>query len=143
MEKLGAAFFKLLDELTIARSRKHIQKYYKDTIALLGGFPVRQKPLSIYPDIDTQGQFLSYDKLSSEIDGYKLSLFNPSTYLKEKFLNQYKTSTHDPFQSGTTRKVSYRHDEGELSQAPGKLCGVLRNNNGSNDREDREPRGQD
>jgi SNF2 family DNA or RNA helicase len=104
MEKLGAAFFKLLDELTIARSRKHIQKYYKDTIALLGGFPVRQKPLSIYPDIDTQGQFLSYDKLSSEIDGYKLSLFNPSTYLKEKFLNQYKTSTHDPFSQAQREK---------------------------------------
>jgi hypothetical protein len=38
LEKLSAAFFKLLDELTIARSRKHIQKYYKDTIAQLGGF---------------------------------------------------------------------------------------------------------
>jgi SNF2 family DNA or RNA helicase len=78
MEKLSAAFFKLLDELTIARSRKHIQKYYKDTIALLGGFPIRNKPVSIYPEIDIEGQFLSYDKLSNEIDEYKLSLFNPS-----------------------------------------------------------------
>ncbi len=104
MEKLGAAFFKLLDELTIARSRKHIQKYYKDTIAQLGGFPVRQKPISIYPDIDTHGQFLSYDKLSTEIDGYRLSLFNPSTYLKEKYLNQYKTSTHDPFSQAQREK---------------------------------------
>lgn len=104
MEKLGAAFFKLLDELTIARSRKHIQKYYKDTIAQLGGFPARQKPLSLYPDIDTQGHFLSYDKLSSEIDGYRLSLFNPSTYLKEEYRNQYKTSTHDPFTQAQREK---------------------------------------
>jgi SNF2 family DNA or RNA helicase len=48
LEKLSAAFFKLLDELTIARSRKHIQKYYKDSIAQLGGFPERKKQ---YPSI--------------------------------------------------------------------------------------------
>jgi SNF2 family DNA or RNA helicase len=104
MEKLSAAFFKLLDELTIARSRKHIQKYYKDTIALLGGFPIRNKPVSIYPEIDIEGQFLSYDKLSNEIDEYKLSLFNPSKYLQEKYLNQYKTSTHDPFTQAQREK---------------------------------------
>ncbi len=35
---------------------------------------MREKPLSIYPEIDIQGLFLSYDKLNSEIDQYKLSL---------------------------------------------------------------------
>ena len=44
LERLGSDFFKLLDELTIARSRKHIQKYYAATIAQLGGFPKREKP---------------------------------------------------------------------------------------------------
>jgi SNF2 family DNA or RNA helicase len=97
LEKLSAAFFKLLDELTIARSRKHIQKYYKDTIAKLGGFPVRDKPLSLYPEIDIQGLFLSYDKLNSEIDQYKLSLFNPSKYVQDKYREAYTASTHDPF----------------------------------------------
>ena len=77
LEKLNVAFFKLLDELTIARSRKHIQKYYKATIAQLGGFPKREKPISIYPEIDLRGRFLSYDKLNDEIAAYKLSLFNP------------------------------------------------------------------
>jgi len=97
LEKLSAAFFKLLDELTIARSRKHIQKYYKETIAKLGGFPVRDKPLSLYPEIDIQGLFLSYDKLNSEIDQYKLSLFNPSKYVQEQYRDAYRASTHDPF----------------------------------------------
>jgi SNF2 family DNA or RNA helicase len=97
LEKLSAAFFKILDELTIARSRKHIQKYYKDTIAKLGGFPVRDKPLSLYPEIDIQGLFLSYDKLNSEIDQYKLSLFNPSKYVQEQYREAYTASTHDPF----------------------------------------------
>jgi SNF2 family DNA or RNA helicase len=71
LDKLNAAFFKLLDELTIARSRKHIQKYYKATIEQLGGFPKREKPISLYPEIDLQGRFLSYDKLNDEIAAYK------------------------------------------------------------------------
>jgi SNF2 family DNA or RNA helicase len=97
LEKLNAAFFKLLDELTIARSRKHIQKYYKATIAQLGGFPKREKPISVYPDIDLRGRFLSYDKLNDEIVAYKLSLFNPSKYVKEEFKAVYQTPTRDPF----------------------------------------------
>jgi SNF2 family DNA or RNA helicase len=97
LEKLSAGFFRLLDELTIARSRKHIQRYYKETIEQLGGFPTRNKPISIYPEIDTKGHFLTYDKLNTEIGGYKLSLFNPSKYVQEKYKSDYVTSTHDPF----------------------------------------------
>jgi len=82
LEKLSSAFFKLLDELTIARSRKHIQRFYKSSIAALGGFPERRKPVTIFPEIDLKKKFMSYDKLNEEISGYKLSLFNPSEYLK-------------------------------------------------------------
>ena len=81
LERLSSAFFKLLDELTIARSRKHIQKYYADAIAELGGFPERQKPISIVAEIDSKGRFLSYDRLNDEITKYRLSLFNPSMYV--------------------------------------------------------------
>ena len=99
LEKLSSAFFKLLDELTIARSRKHILRFYKDSVAKLGGFPDRQKPVPIYAEIDLQRRFLSYDKLNEEIGGYKLSLFAPSRYLKEEFksLALYQTHTGDPF----------------------------------------------
>ena len=97
MEKLNAGFFTLLDELTIARSRKHIQKYYKAGIATLGGFPERKKPVSLYPEIDLLGRFLSYDKLNDEIAGYKLTLFNPSKYVKNEFRPLYQTTGADPF----------------------------------------------
>ena len=97
LEKLNAAFFKLLDELTIARSRKHIQKYYKATIAQLGGFPRREKPISIYPEIDLRGRFLSYDKLNDEITDYKLSLFNPSKYVLDEFKPEYENKGASPF----------------------------------------------
>ena len=49
LEKLSSAFFKLLDELTIARSRKHILRYYKSSIAALGGFPERTQARVHFP----------------------------------------------------------------------------------------------
>jgi SNF2 family DNA or RNA helicase len=106
LEKLSSAFFKLLDELTIARSRKHILRYYKSSIAALGGFPERLKPVSIFPDIDLQHRFLSYDKLNDEINGYKLSVFAPSRYLKEKFKQSplYQTHAGDPFSQADREK---------------------------------------
>ena len=55
LERLSSAFFKLLDEVTIARSRKHIEKYYPDSLKELGGFPERKKPISVYTDIDSEG----------------------------------------------------------------------------------------
>lgn len=97
LETLSSAFFKLLDELTIARSRKHIQRYYKSSIALLGGFPERKKPESIFAEIDLQRRFVSYDRLNDEIGGYKLSLFAPSRYVKVEFKENYKTHAGDPF----------------------------------------------
>ena len=90
LDKLSSAFFKLLDALTIARSRKHIQRYYKDTIAALGGFPIRGKPVSLYPEIDLKGEFMSYDRLNDEIERYQLSLFSPGVYVKDEFKALYE-----------------------------------------------------
>ena len=90
LDKLGAGFFTLLDELTIARSRKHIQRYYKDTIAELGGFPERVRPQAIYAEIDTEGLFLSYDQLNDQINQYQLSLFSPSKYLLPEWAALYE-----------------------------------------------------
>ncbi len=90
LKRLNAAFFKLLDELTIARSRRHIQRYYKSAVAQLGGFPSRGKPLSVFPEIDLQNRFISYDKLNDEITGYRLALFNPSSFVKEEHKPEYE-----------------------------------------------------
>lgn len=90
MERLSSSFFSLLDELTIARSRKHVQRYYSATIAQLGGFPERARPRSLYPEIDLRGRFLSYDRLNDEILQYKLALFNPSSYVRPEFQARYQ-----------------------------------------------------
>ncbi|MBW2118174.1 MAG: ATP-dependent helicase [Deltaproteobacteria bacterium] len=89
LEKLNSSFFKLLDELTIARSRKHIQTYYADSIKELGGFPERLKPISLVAEIDIKGRFMSYDRLNDEISKYKLSLFNPSMYVLPEYQAKY------------------------------------------------------
>lgn len=89
LERLSSAFFKLLDEVTIARSRKHIEKYYPASLKKLGGFPERSKPISVYTEIDLKGQFMSYDELNVEISEYQLSLFNPSKYVLSEYVSKY------------------------------------------------------
>ena len=89
LEDLGSDFFKLLDALTISRSRRHIERYYQSSLAAMGGFPRRTKPLSVSPDLDTDKLFMSYDKLNAEISAYQLSLYNPSRYLKEEHKPEY------------------------------------------------------
>jgi SNF2 family DNA or RNA helicase len=87
---LDSAFFKLLDALTIARSRKHITKYYANEMQKIGGFPDHGPVLSIYPDIDTQKRFLSYDKINEKISKYKLVHFNPSAYVSKNYKSLYE-----------------------------------------------------
>ncbi|KAA3619696.1 MAG: ATP-dependent helicase [Calditrichaeota bacterium] len=95
LDQLSSSFFTILDELTIARSRKHVQNYYKDELENIGQFPERKKPISLYPEIDLKKRFLSYDKLNSEISNYQLSLFNPSKFIKPEYKQIYieKTKT--------------------------------------------------
>ncbi len=88
LERLDSSFFKLLDELTIARSRNHVKKFYDSS--KMGSFPKREKPISIYPTIDTENCFPSYDSLNQQIGGYKLSVFNPSAYVRKEKERKYE-----------------------------------------------------
>ena len=90
MDRLPAGFFTLLDELTIARSRKHIQRYYRASLDAIGQFPKRKKPESVFSEIDLKGRFLSYDRLNDEISNYQLSLFKPSKHVRPEFKAQYE-----------------------------------------------------
>ena len=89
IEKLDSSFFKLLDEITIARSRKHIINFY-NAEKEVGKFPTRLKPISIYPNIDLKDRFFTYDALNKRILQYKLSVFNPSAYIKDDMKKKYE-----------------------------------------------------
>ena len=88
LDRIDSGFFKLLDELTIARSRKHIINAYSES--KIGKFPEKLKPpTSVYSNIDSQNRFPAYDKINAKILEYKLSVFSPSQYLKnEEAINQ-------------------------------------------------------
>ncbi len=88
-ESLNADFFTLLDRLTIARSRTHIENFYRDTIDQIGGFPGRDDPQSILAEIDLQENFPTYQTISTQIDGYKLARFIPSNYIRPDCLHRY------------------------------------------------------
>ena len=89
MDRLPSAFFTLLDELTIARSRKHIKKYYRTSLETIGHFPKRKKPVSIFSEIDLKGRFMPYDRLNDEILKYELALFRPSKYVRQPYEGLY------------------------------------------------------
>jgi hypothetical protein len=90
LNRLSPSFFTLLDELTIARSRRHIQTHYSETIEQLGGFPRRVPPRSIFVDqIDTRNRFLSFKRIHDEISEYQLALFNPIKYVLDEFAHLY------------------------------------------------------
>ncbi len=83
IHELGSDFFKLLDGLSIARSRSQIKRYYAHEMEKLGGFPHRKKPVAEYPTIDLQNRFLSFEELDKRIGDLTLSLYHPSTFLQK------------------------------------------------------------
>lgn len=79
MDMLGFDYFTLLDLLTIARSRKHVEKYY-GTVET-GRFPDRLKPINIKPDVDRAGQFRSIRDINTEIRRLNLASYAPLRYV--------------------------------------------------------------
>ena len=90
LEGFDSSFYKLLDTLTIARSRKHIKEYYDLDKTI--NFPKRQEPTSVYTKIDSKGEFPSYQEINDKIHEYKLSIFTPSKYVKEEYKSMYEGS---------------------------------------------------
>jgi SNF2 family DNA or RNA helicase len=88
LEVLDSSFFKLLDELTIARSRQHIKSFYD--LDAIGGFSERLKPLSVYAEVDLLNRFETFDSINQKISQYKLSIFNPSAYIKDEKRAEYE-----------------------------------------------------
>ena len=79
LEILGFDYFKLLDLLTIARSRKHIEKYYGTSET--GRFPERLNPVNIKPDVDLAGEFSSVREINNEIRRLTLAAYAPLRYV--------------------------------------------------------------
>lgn len=72
-------YFKLLDTVTIARSRKHIEKYYN--LDEIGKFSTRMTPENRYAVIDTEGEFPPIEEINKLIKKLTLAVYSPLTYV--------------------------------------------------------------
>ena len=79
VEMLGFDYFALLDHLTIARSRRHVEKYYGTSET--GRFPDRLPPINIKADVDLGGQFRAIREINLEIRRLTLASYAPLRYV--------------------------------------------------------------
>lgn len=79
LDMLGFDYFNLLDLLTIARSRKHIEKYYGTSET--GRFPERLKPINVRCDVDARGEFPPIQRINDEIRRLHLAVYAPLRYV--------------------------------------------------------------
>ncbi len=88
VEMMELHYFKLLDTLTIARSRKHIEKYYN--IEEIGRFPTRLKPINECAEIDTLGEFPPIGEVNKIIRRLTLGLYAPLRYVRPEKRRAYE-----------------------------------------------------
>ena len=93
LRTLDFDFFELLDSVTIARSRKHIAKYY-DT-ADIGKFPIRMKPISLRPVLTNLETATNYNQIYEELSKLSLCIYTPSNYIFPSKIQKYIDLTHN------------------------------------------------
>ena len=81
IKTLDFDFFELLDSVTIARSRKHIQTYYD--MNAIGAFPKRLSPISVSPTLTDLVGATEYDEIFESLLELWLTIYTPSHYIKK------------------------------------------------------------
>ena len=109
LRSLDFDFFELLDSVTIARSRKHIEKYY-DT-SKIGKFPERLKPISLRPCLTDLNDAINYNQIYDQLMQLSLCVYTPSNYIFPSKIQKYKDLTHN---------------KGENLTQTGRECGIQR-----------------
>ena len=87
LDSMNFDYFQLLDLLTIARSRKHIEKYYN--LSDIGKFPERMPPVNIKEDIDTEGHFPPLKEVNKTIQRLHLAAYSPIKYVLPEKRDEY------------------------------------------------------
>ena len=93
LRTLDFDFFEVLDSVTIARSRKHISKYY--STAEIGKFPERLKPISMRPSLTNLKSAINYNQIYEELMKLTLCIYTPSNYIFPSKLDKYMDLTHN------------------------------------------------
>lgn len=93
LKTLDFDFFEVLDSVTIARSRKHIEKYYNMTE--IGRFPERLKPISLRPCLTDLSDAINYNQIYESLMQLNLSIYTPSNYIFPSKIEKYIDLTHN------------------------------------------------
>jgi hypothetical protein len=88
LDSLDFDFFELLDSVTIARSRKHIQTFYDTTD--IGQFPERRKPLSYHCPLTARTDVMGFNDIFAQLSLLKLSVYAPVSYILPSRLKKYE-----------------------------------------------------
>ncbi len=87
LKSLDFDFFEVLDSVTIARSRKHIERYYNK--AEIGTFPERLKPLSLRPRLSDLKSAINYSEIYEQLMKLNLSVYIPTDFVFPSLLGKY------------------------------------------------------
>ena len=87
LKMLDFDFFEVLDSVTIARSRKHIQKYY-DT-SDVGTFPTRLPPISLRPHLTDLKEDINYNEIFEQLMLLTLTIYTPTHYILPSKMEKY------------------------------------------------------
>jgi len=82
LDSLPSDFYKLLELITISRSRKHITSYYGNSS--VGKFPTKNKPITRRPEIDCQEKLLKFADTNELLESLELSVYTPTKYIKSE-----------------------------------------------------------
>ena len=93
LRMLDFDFFEVLDSVTIARSRKHIQKYY-DT-SDIGTFPTRLKPISLRPPLTNLKKATNYNEIYEQLTQLTLSIYTPTHFILTSKMEKYAEMYED------------------------------------------------
>ena len=109
LRTLDFDFFELLDSVTIARSRKHIEKYYNTSD--IGKFPERLPPISLRPCLTDLSDAINYNEIYELLNALNLSIYTPTKYIMLSKLYKYVDSekrniTQEGREEGVRRLMS-------------------------------------
>ena len=111
LDSLDFDFFELLDSVTIARSRKHIQTFYDTTD--IGQFPERRKPLTFHSPLTTRTDVMSFNEIFGQLSLLKLAVYAPISYILPSRLKKYEEQ-YDTAVSGGGAKLKQADREKSL-----------------------------
>lgn len=101
LRTLDFDFFEVLDSVTIARSRKHIEKYYNTEE--IGEFPERLKPKSLHPNLTDLNSAINYNEIYEQLMLLNLGIYAPSDYIFPSKMAKYTELTHNKNSNLTQR----------------------------------------